>query len=167
MGCGPLVKTMIYVIIGAQIQLKSSVNFFIFWQYRSQKKDYPWVFLQRSSKVQYLSKVSWQSVASVDSRLNSQFSIPARIEYREPFTENREPVIENRELLIENCCGLVSLAGIEYENRDALIENRDALIENRDVVIENRVSILNSILDSILDSCRDRESSVNLLLTAL
>ena len=50
----------------------------------------------------------------------------------------------------------VSLAGIEFENRDALIENRDALIKNRDVVIENRVSIL--------DSCRDRESSVNLLL---
>ena len=49
-----------------------------------------------------------------------------------------------------------SLAGIEYENRDENIENRDALIENRDVVIENRVSIL--------DSCRDRESSVNLLL---
>ena len=50
-------------------------------------------------------------------------------------------------------CGLVSLAEIEYENRDALIENRD-------IVIANRVSIL----DSILDSCRDRESSVNLLL---
>ena len=35
-------------------------------------------------------------------------------------------------------CGLVSLAEIEYENRDALIENRDALIENRDVVMANR-----------------------------
>lgn len=159
MGCGPLVKTMIYVIIGAQTQLKLNVNFFIFWQYRSQKKDYPWVFLQRSSKVQYRSKVSWQAVASVDSRFLRESSI----ENREPFTENWEPVIENQELLIENCCGLVSLAGIKYENRDALIENRDALIENRDVVIENRISILNSILDS----CRDRESSVNLLLMVL
>ena len=54
----------------------------------------------------------------------------------------------------------MSLAEIEYENRDALIENRDALIENRDVVIANQVSIL----DSILDSCRDRELSVNLLM---
>ena len=64
-------------------------------------------------------------------------------------------------------CGLLSLAEIEYENRDALIENRDAFIENRDALIENRdVVIANrvSILDSILDSCRDRESSVNLLL---
>jgi len=156
MGCGPLVKTMIYVIIGAQIQLKLNIYFFIFWQYRSQKKDYPWVFLQRSSKVQYRSKVSWQSVASLDSRLDSRFLRELSIENREPFIENQEPVIENRELLIENCCGLVSLPGIEYENRDALIENRDALIENRDVVIENRVSIL--------DPCRDRELSVNLLL---
>ena len=45
---------------------------------------------------------------------------------------------------------------MRIENRDAIIENRDALIENRDKVIANRVLIL--------DSCRDRESSVNLLL---
>ena len=72
------------------------------------------------------------------------------------------PEFECRESIIaqNSRCGLPSLAEIEYENRDALIENRDALIENRDVVIANRVSIL----DSILDSCRDRESSVNLLL---
>ena len=72
------------------------------------------------------------------------------------------PEFECRESIIarNSRCGLVSLAEIEYENRDALIENRDALIENRDLVIANRVSIL----DSILDSCRDRESSVNLLL---
>ena len=59
-------------------------------------------------------------------------------------------------------CGLVSLAEIEYENRDALIENRDALIENRDALIENRDALIEnrdvvianrvSILDSILDS---------------
>lgn len=156
MGCGPLVKTMIYVIIiGAQIQLKLNVYFVIFWQCRSQKKDYLWVFLQRSSKVQYCSKVSWQSLASLDSRLDSRFLRESSIENRKPFIENREPVIMNWGLLIENCCSLVSLPGIEYENRDALIENRDALTKNRDVVIENRVSIL--------DSCRDRESSVNLL----
>jgi len=51
-------------------------------------------------------------------------------------------------------------SGESHRNRDTNIENRDALIENRDVVIENRVSIL----DSILDSREDRESSVNLLL---
>ena len=40
--------------------------------------------------IQYCSKVSWQSVASLDSRLNSRFSIPARIEYRESRTFHRE-----------------------------------------------------------------------------
>ena len=45
--------------------------------------------------VQYRSKVSWQSVASLDSRLDSRF-------LRESSIENREPVIENRELLIKN-----------------------------------------------------------------
>ena len=56
------------------------------------------------------------------------------------------PEFECRESIIaqNSRCGLVSLAEIEYENRDALIENRDALIENRDVVIANRVSILDS-----------------------
>ena len=60
------------------------------------------------------------------------------------------PEFECRESIIaqNSRCGLVSLAEIEYENRDALLENRDALIENRDVVIANRVSILDSILDS-------------------
>ena len=70
---------------------------------------------------------------------------------------------------LHQCCGLVSLAEIEYENRDALIENRDTLIKNRDALIENRdVVIANrvTILDSILDSYRDRESSVNLLLNS-
>ena len=68
------------------------------------------------------------------------------------------PEFKCRESIIaqNSCCSLVSLAEIEYENRDAIIENRDALIENRDIVIPNRVLIL--------DSCRDRESSVNLLL---
>ena len=42
-------------------------------------------------KIQYRSKVSWQSVASLDSRF-----------LRESSIDNREPVIENRELLIEN-----------------------------------------------------------------
>mgnify|MGYP000659949373 CR=1 FL=1 len=42
----------------------------------------------------------------------------------------------------------MSLAEIEYQNRDALIENRDALIVNQDVVIGNRVSILDSIRNS-------------------
>ena len=74
------------------------------------------------------------------------------------------PEFECGELITRNSnksrSGLASLTGIEYENRDANIENRDALIENRDIVIENRVSIL----DWILDSCEDRESSVNLLL---
>ena len=90
MGCGSLVKTMIYVIIGAQTQLKLNVNFFIFWQYRSQKKDYPWVFLQRSRKVQYRSKVSWQAVASVDSRESRTFHWESRACYRESRTFNRE-----------------------------------------------------------------------------
>ena len=40
------------------------------------------------------------------------------------------------------------------------IEDRDATIENREATIENRVSIL----ELILDSREDRESSVNLLL---
>ena len=67
------------------------------------------------------------------------------------------PEFECRETIIaqNSHCGLVSLAEIEYENRDALLENRDALIENRDALIENRdVVIANrvSILDSILDS---------------
>ena len=68
------------------------------------------------------------------------------------------PELESQESIIaqNSRCGLVSLTEIEYENRDALIENRDTLIENQDIVIANRVSIL--------DSCRDRESSVNLLL---
>ena len=86
------------------------------------------------------------------------------------------PEFECRESIIaqNSRCGLASLAEIEYENRDALIENRDALIENRDALIENRDALIEnrdvvianrvSILDSILDSCRDRESSVNLLL---
>ena len=82
------------------------------------------------------------------------------------------PEFEDRESIIaqnsnKSCCGLVSLTGIEYENRDANIENRDALIENRDTLIENQDLVIEnrvSILDSILDSCRDRESSVNLLL---
>ena len=68
------------------------------------------------------------------------------------------PELESQESIIaqNSRCGLVSLTEIEYKNRDALIENRDTLIENQDIVIANRVSIL--------DSCRDRESSVNLLL---
>ena len=74
------------------------------------------------------------------------------------------PEFEYQELITRNSnksrSGLPSLKGIEYENRDANIENLDTLIENRDVVIENQVSIL----DWILDSCKDRESSVNLLL---
>ena len=37
-----------------------------------------------------------------ESRFLTRSSIPARIEYREPFIENREPVIHNREILIEN-----------------------------------------------------------------
>ena len=48
--------------------------------------------------IQHRSKVSWQSVASLDSRFLQESSI----ENREPFIENPEPVIENRELLIEN-----------------------------------------------------------------
>ena len=67
------------------------------------------------------------------------------------------PEFECRESIIaqNSRCGLVSLAEIEYENRDALLENRDALIENRDALIENRVVVIAnrvSILDSILDS---------------
>ena len=54
------------------------------------------------SHIQYRSKVSWQSVASLDSRLDSRFLRESSIENREPFIENREPAIENRELLIEN-----------------------------------------------------------------
>ena len=81
-----------------------------------------------------------------------------------PFQNSRIERVHRKSIIAQNsnqsCCGLVSLAGIEYENRDANIENRDALIENQDALIENRVLILNSILDS----CRDRESSVNLLL---
>ena len=37
-----------------------------------------------------------------ESQFSTRFSIPARIEYREPFIENREPVCKNRELLIAN-----------------------------------------------------------------
>ena len=67
------------------------------------------------------------------------------------------PELECRESIIarNSRCGLVSLAEIEYENRDSLIENRDALIENRDALIENRDIVIASrvsILDSILDS---------------
>ena len=40
--------------------------------------------------LQCLSKVSWQSIASLDSRLNSRFSIPAWIENRESKTTYRE-----------------------------------------------------------------------------
>ena len=64
-----------------------------------------------------------------------------------PFQQSN---IESRESITRDSnksrSGLVSLTGIECENRDANIENRV------------------SILDSILDSCEDRESSVNLLL---
>ena len=67
------------------------------------------------------------------------------------------PEFESRESIIaqNSRCSLVSLAEIEYENRDALIENRDALIENPDALIENRDEVIAnrvSILDSILDS---------------
>ena len=42
------------------------------------------------------------------------------------------PEFECRESIIaqNSCCCLVSLAEIEYDNRDAIIENRDTLIEN-------------------------------------
>ena len=67
------------------------------------------------------------------------------------------PEFECRESIIaqNSRCDLVSLAEIEYENRDALLENRDALIENRDALIENRDLVIANrvlILDSILDS---------------
>ena len=63
----------------------------------SQKQN--WITQRR---VQYRSKVSWQSVASLDSRLDSRFLQELSVENRERFIENREPLIENRELLIKN-----------------------------------------------------------------
>ena len=52
--------------------------------------------------IQYCPKVSWQSVASLDSQVDSRFLRESSVENREPFIENQEPVKENRELLIEN-----------------------------------------------------------------
>ena len=90
--------------------------------------------------------------------LNSCANRELRTSYREsscrflqqPIIEStcREQITRNKTLLIDykqrDCSGLISRAGIK----------------NRDTKIENRVSIL----DSILDSRKDRESSVNLLL---
>ena len=46
--------------------------------------------------IQYHSKVSWQSVVSLDSRLHSPFSIPAWIENRESRIENKLSRIKSR-----------------------------------------------------------------------
>ena len=68
--------------------------------------------------------------------------------------------IESRESITPNS-GLVSLAGMKCENWDTNIENRDAVSENGEIV-KNEVSIL----DRILDSYKDWESSVNFLLNS-
>ena len=56
---------------------------------------------QPFKQLQYCSKVSWQSVASLDSRHNSRFSIPAQIENQESRIENKLSTIESR---IKSCC---------------------------------------------------------------
>ena len=76
---------------------------------------------------QYHSKVSWQSVASLNSRLNSWFLIPVWIENKLLRNESR---IESR----EGCSGLLSRNATERN-----IKNQDATIEE-------------SSLDSWLDS---------------
>ena len=70
-------------------------------------------------------------------------SLQLNIESQESMTRN----------LSKSSSGLVSLAGIEYENPDTNVENWDTVIKNQVL-----------IPDSILDSCDDRELSVNLLL---
>ena len=51
---------------------------------------------QPFKQLQYRSKVSWQSVASLDSQRNSRFSIPARIENQESRIKNKLSTIESR-----------------------------------------------------------------------
>ena len=55
---------------------------------------------QPFKQLQYCSKVSWQSVASLDSWHNSWFSIPAQIENQELRIENKLSRIESR---IKSC----------------------------------------------------------------
>ena len=94
---------------------------------------------------------SYQTIAKTftkgDSHSNKAGCIVFKLTQR-PF---QNLSIESQELITRNSnkshSGLASLAGIEYENRDANIENQDTLIKNGDVVIKNRVSIL--------DSCED------------
>ena len=65
--------------------------------------------------VQNRSKVSWQSVASLDSRLDSRISIPARIQYRESRTfhwESRTCYGESRTVNRESSQGS-SLASLK------------------------------------------------------
>ena len=70
-----------------------------------------------------------------------RFSQQSSIKSREQITRNKTLLIDYKQ---RDCSGLISRAGIK----------------NRDTKIKNRVSIL----DLILDSRKDRESSVNLLL---
>ena len=51
---------------------------------------------QPFKQLQYRSKVSWQSVASLDSQRNSRFSIPAQIENQESRIKNKLSTIESR-----------------------------------------------------------------------
>ena len=51
---------------------------------------------QPFKQLQYRSKVSWQSVVSLDSWRNSRFSIPGQIENQESRIENKLSIIESR-----------------------------------------------------------------------